>query len=99
AIHEQLLASGVQQLRGELDGRLSAPVGFFCLSVMPIEDDAQAPEISDLLERVDALHTRGGGVLMFRERELYSMTAFINRYTTEHIRFVVGLSLLIRVWE
>jgi hypothetical protein len=36
---------------------------------------------------------------MFRERELYSMTTFVNRYTTEHIRFVVGLSLLIRVWE
>jgi hypothetical protein len=99
AIHEQLLASGVQQLRGELDGKCSAPVGFFCLSVMPIEDDAQAPEISDLLKRVAALHTRGGGVLMFRERELYSMTTFVNRYTTEHIRFVVGLSLLIRVWE
>ena len=27
------------------------------------------------------------------------MTALVNRYTKEPIRFVVGLSLLIRVWE
>jgi hypothetical protein len=99
AIHEQLLASGVQQLRGELDERASAPVGFFCLSVMPIGDDAPAPEMSDLLERIDALRTGGAGVLLFRERELYSITTLVNRYTKEHIRFVVGLSLLIRVWE
>jgi hypothetical protein len=99
AIHEQLLASGVRQLRAELDEKEPAPVGFFCLSVMPIDDDAPAPEISDLLERIDALHTRGGSVLMFRERELYGITALVNRYTKEHIRFVVGLSLLIRVWE
>jgi hypothetical protein len=99
AIHEQLLAAGVRQLRGELDEKDPAPSGFFCLSVMPIQDDAPAPETSDLLERIDALHTRGGSVLVFRERELYGITALVNRYTKEHIRFVVGLSLLIRVWE
>ncbi len=27
------------------------------------------------------------------------MTAFVNRYTKEPIRFVVGLSLLVRIWE
>lgn len=99
AIHEQLLASGVQQLRGEQDDKAPAPVGFFCLSVLPIEDGAPTPRISDLLERIEALRMRGGGVLLFRERELYSITALVNRYTKEHVRFVIGLSLLIRVWE
>ena len=99
AIHEQLLASGIQQLRGELDQKDPAPTGFFCLSVMPIDDDAPAPEVSDLLKRIDVLQTRGGGVLLFRERELYNITTLVNRYTKEHIRFIVGLSLLIRVWE
>jgi hypothetical protein len=99
AIHQQLLASGVQQLRGELDEKDPAPIGFFCLSAMPLTEADPPPAISDLLERIDALHTRGGGVLLFRDRELYSMTAFVNRYTKEHIRFVVGLSLLVRVWE
>lgn len=99
AIHEQLLASGVQQLRGEQDDKAPAPVGFFCLSVLPIEDGAPTPRISDQLARIEALRMRGGGVLLFRERELYSITALVNRYTKEHVRFVIGLSLLIRVWE
>jgi hypothetical protein len=99
AIHEQLLASGVQQLRGELVEKDPAPIGFFCLTAMPLTEADPPPGTSGLLERIDALHARGGRVLLFRERELYSMTALVNRYTKEHVRFVLGLSLLIRVWE
>jgi len=99
AIHNQLLACGIQQLRAELAEKDPAPVGYFCFSVMPLKEADPPPEISDLLERIDALHAHCGDVLLFRERELYSMTALINRYTKEPIRFVLGLSLLIRVWE
>jgi hypothetical protein len=48
----------------------------------------------DLLRRIDALLARGGNVLLFRERELYAMTALVNRYTNAPVRFVAGLSLL-----
>jgi hypothetical protein len=99
AIHNQLLTSGIQQLRGELAGKNPAPAGFFCFSAMPLREADPPPSISDLLERIDALHTHCGDVLLFRDRELYAMTALVNRYTKEPIRFVVGLSLLIRVWE
>jgi hypothetical protein len=99
AIHNQLLASGIQQLRGELAEKGPAPVGFFCFSAMPLREEDPAPEISDLLGRIDALHKHCGDVLLFRDRELYGMTAFVNRYTKEPIRFVVGLSLLVRIWE
>jgi hypothetical protein len=98
-IHNQLLASGIQRLRGELAGKVSAPVGFFCFSVTPVSEKDPRPKISELLERIDALHTHCGDVLIFRERELYGMTALVNRYTNEPIRFVVGLSLLVRIWE
>jgi hypothetical protein len=98
AIHERLLASGVQQLRGEFN-EAPAPIGFFCLSAMPLATTDPAPEIPDLLERIDALLARGGDVLLFRERELYHITDLVNRYTKEHVRFVVGLTLLIRVFE
>ena len=99
AIHNQLLASGIQQLRGELAEMSPAPVGFFCFSAMPLREADPAPGIPDLLERIDALHAHCGDVLLFRERELYGMTALVNRYTKEPIRFVVGLSLLVRIWE
>jgi len=98
AIHERLLASGVQQLRGECNED-PAPIGFFCLSAVPLATTDPAPEIPGLLERIDALLARGGDVLLFRERELYHITDLVNRYTKDHVRFVIGLSLLIRVFE
>lgn len=99
AIHQQLLASGIEQLRGELDEKEPAPIGFFCLSTTPVAESDPPLEIPDLLERIDALHARGSGVLLYRDRELYNIIALVNRYTKEHVRIVVGLSLLVRVWE
>jgi len=98
-IHEQLLASAIQRLRAELGEKDPVPAGFFCLSAMPLREGDPPPEISNLLERIEALRARGGTVLLFRDRELYSMTTLVNRYTQERVRFVVGLSLLVRIWE
>lgn len=99
-IHEQLLVAGVQQLRRELQSAPpadsgSTPIGIFCLSAAaPLA--GPVPEISDVLRRIEALTGRGGSVLLFRERELYTMTALVNRYTKAPLRFVIGLSLLVR---
>jgi hypothetical protein len=98
AIHERLLTSAIEQLRGELNEKDPAPTGYFCLSAKPLTETDPPQEIPDLLQRIEALRARGGAVLLFRDRELYSMTAFVNRYTKEPVRFVVGLSLLVRVW-
>ena len=97
-VHERLLTSAIEQLRGELDEKAPAPTGYFCLSALPLTEADPPPEIPDLLQRIEALRARGGAVLLFRDRELYSMTGFVNRYTKEPVRFVVGLSLLVRVW-
>jgi hypothetical protein len=99
AIHQEMLASGIKQLREELQEKDPAPIGFFCLSAMPLTEADPPPKATDLLERIDALHARGGDVLLFRERELYGMTDLVNRYTREPVRFVLGLSLLVRIWE
>ncbi len=98
-IHERLLSSAIQQLHGELEEKEAVPTGFFCLSAMPLTEADPLPEIANLLERIEALRARGGSVLLFRDRELYSMTALVNRYTKERVRFVIGLSLLIRIWQ
>jgi hypothetical protein len=98
AIHERMLTAAIQQLRGELGEKAPAPTGFFCLSATPLTEADPPPGIPELLERIDALCARGGAVLLFRDRELYSMTALVNRYTREPVRFVAGLSLLVRVW-
>jgi hypothetical protein len=98
-IHSQLLAAGIQAVRKELAETDTAPMGIFCLSAAPLKPEEPAPEIPDLLRRIDALLARGADVILFRERELYAMTAFVNRYTKAPLRFVVGLSLLIRAFE
>ena len=98
-VHVQLLAAGVQELRQELGESTSSPIGIFSLSAAPLPLNAPAPEIPDLLRRIDALLALGGNVLLFRERELYAMTALVNRYTSEPVRFVAGLSLLLRAFS
>jgi hypothetical protein len=99
-IHIQLLAAGVQELRKELGEAAAAPIGFFCLTAAAFEPGAPAPEIPDLLRRINALLGQGGGdVLLFREPQLYAMTGLVNRYTRASLRFVIGLSLLIRAFE
>lgn len=98
-VHPGLLASAIQELREELGETKSAPAGFFCLTAASFTPNEPAPEIPDLLRRVDALLGSGGDVLLFRQRELYHMTALVNRYTKAPLRFVAGLSLIIRAFE
>jgi hypothetical protein len=98
-VHLRLLASGIQELQGELGDAKPAPAGFFCLTVAPVPPSEPAPEIADLLRRIDALGAAGGDVLLFNKPELYHMTALVNRHTQEPVRFVTGLSLLIRAFE
>lgn len=98
-IHAQMLAAALQELRKELGETSSAPIGIFCLTAAPLSPEESAPEIPDLLRRIDALLAHGGNVLLFRERELYAMTALVNRYTKAPVRFVAGLSLLIRAFS
>jgi hypothetical protein len=98
-IHVQMLAAGIQELRRELGEAVAAPIGIFCLTAASLRPGLPAPEIPDLLRRIDALLARGGDVLLFRERELYAMTGLVNHYTEAPLRFVTGLSLLIRAFD
>ncbi len=98
-LHLRLLASGIQELQKELGETNSVTAGFFCLTVAPFTPNEPAPEIPDLLRRIDALLAAGGDVLLFRQPELYHMTALVNRHTNAPVRFVAGLSLMIRAFE
>jgi hypothetical protein len=98
-VHARLLASGIQELQNELGETHAAPAGFFCLTASSFAPNEPPPQIPDLIRRIAGLLASGGDVLLFRERELYHMTAFVNRYTKASVRFVVGLSLVIRAFE
>jgi hypothetical protein len=98
-VHARLLASAIQELQQELGESKSVTAGFFCLTVAPLTPTEPAPEVLDLLRRIDALLSAGGDVLLFRQVELYHMTALVNRHTKAPVRFAVGLSLMIRASE
>ncbi len=98
-VHAGLLASGVQQLHNELGDTHMLPAGFFCLTASSFAPNEPVPQVPDLIRRIDALLASGGDVLLFRQRELYHMTALVNRYTKAPVRFVSGLSLVIRAFD
>src|SRR5438270_6834526 len=52
-VHARLLASGIHELQQELGESKSATTGCFCLTVAPFMPTEPAPEISDLLRRID----------------------------------------------
>ena len=97
-VHMRLLASAIQELQRELGEKEAPPLGFFCLTAAPLTPDEPVPEVPDLLRRIDALLAAGGDVVLFRQRELYHMKALVNRYTQAPVRFVAGLSLIIRAF-
>jgi hypothetical protein len=98
-VHMRLLASAIQELKKELGDTKVLPAGFFCLTAAPIAQNEPAPEVPDLLRRIDALVAAGGDVLLFRESELYQMKTLVGRYTQAPVRFVVGISLMIQAFE
>jgi hypothetical protein len=98
-VHARLLTSAIQELQKEMGETKAAPAGFFCLTAAPLTPNEPAPEIPDLLRRIEALLAAGGDVLLFRQPELYHMTALVNRYTKAPLRFVAGLSLIIRAFD
>ena len=51
-----------------------------------------------MVERVKTLQELGC-VMIFRAKELYTMSAYANRYTKSRIHFAIRLSVLVRVLE
>jgi hypothetical protein len=98
-VSERLIGSALETLCAELDPASNAPIGLFALTAdAPFEGDP-VPDVPTLLRRVDDLRRLGHAVLLLRYRELYRMTAFVNRFTEAAVRFAIGVPTLIRVFE
>ena len=96
--HAEMMATALQRLRDE-NHIPDEPLGLFCVTVPPLLPEDSQTAFSELLDRVAALHQLGHGVLLMHDRELYKMSAIIQRFTALPIRFVVGVSVLLRVFE
>jgi hypothetical protein len=74
-------------------------VGLFCLSSAANVASKSTLSATQMLQHIDALQKLGSGVLLFRERELYKMAAFVNRFTKARIHFAAGVPVLIRALQ
>jgi len=97
--YAQMMTSALRQLQHEQGASNDSLLGLFVVTVPPLLPDQPNLDLSELRTKIDALHALGYGVLLVHERELYRMSALIQRFTALPIRFVIGISILLRVFE
>lgn len=98
-MHAELIADTLAQLPAEELGESKGGLGLFCLSISPVKPDEKPASVQEIMKHVDDLQSLGYGVMVFGARELYTMSAFVNRYTKSRIHFAIGLTILVRVLE
>ncbi len=94
--HEEMIEDTLAQLPKEEMEQSKGSIGLFTISVEPPVKTLLALNAKEIAEHVEPLRKLGSGVLVFRERELYKMSSFVNRYTKARIHFAVGLSVFVR---
>lgn len=96
-LNANLIEDTLAQLPSRELAESKGGLGLFCLSIVGSdEDDANIP-VKVIPHDVKILKRLGYGVVLFRARELYKMSAFANRYTKSRIHFAVGVTVLLRV--
>lgn len=97
-LHAQMMATAVNNLVREQTHLSEAPLGLFCLTVPPMNgaSDSSIPTTS---EKMQKLYELGYGIVLVRAREIYKMSSIVQRFTSLPIRFVIGISVLLRVFE
>jgi hypothetical protein len=94
-VHGQLIQSTLAQLPKEELEQSKGSLGLFCLPGQSMIPGGQAPAPERLMQHVNDLQKLGFGTLIFRAKELYTMSAYVSRYTKSQVYFAVGLSVTI----
>jgi hypothetical protein len=98
-LHANLVQDTLSALPQEELKESKGGLGLFCLSIDGANDGRTEVSLKEIVEHVEALHSLGYGVMLFRARELYTMSAYANRYTKSRIHFAIGLMVIVRIFE
>lgn len=98
SVHARMMATALRNLAREHEHAGDDLLGLFCLTLPEEGKDGSAPDTSNMLARVQALQELGYGILLVQDREIYKMSGIVQRFTSLPIRFVVGISVLLRVF-
>ena len=98
-LHADLISETTAELPQEELKESKGGLGLFCLSSSGTAVRDRKIPVAEIVEHVQALQKLGYGVMVFRARELYTMSAYVNRYTKSRLHFAIGLTILVRVME
>jgi len=94
-LHGQLIQSTLAQLPKEELQQSKGSLGLFCLAGQSMLPGGHGPSAEQLIRHVSDLQKLGFGTLIFRAKELYTMSAYVSRYTKSQVYFAVGLSVVV----
>jgi hypothetical protein len=94
--HQEMIQDTLAQLPKEELKESKGSIGLFSITVEPSNKDSAALSAREIAQHVEELRRLGSGLLVFRERELYKMSLFVNRFTKSRIHFAIGLSIYVR---
>jgi hypothetical protein len=98
-VHANLIRDTLAQLPKDELATSKGGIGLFCLSASVSNAGEKQVKTKQIVDCIERLRAQGYGVMLFRAQQLYSMTAFANRYTKSRIHFAISLSVLMRVFE
>jgi hypothetical protein len=98
-LHAELIHSTLEKLPGKELMESKGGLGLFCLSVAGSTAPDGKVSLQEIVQQVTILQKLGYGVMLFRAQELYTMSAFANRYTKSRIHFAIGLTVLVRIFH
>ena len=97
-MHADLISDTLAVLPPEELKESKGGLGLFCLSIPQDPKNEEVP-VKKIIHHVKELQKLGYGVMVFRAQELYSMSAYVNRYTKSRVHFAIGLTVLVRVLQ
>jgi len=99
-LNGQMLEAALASLPKQDLEQTKGSIGFFSFRVAAAANNQSSDlTVPQILERVDALQKLGSGVLVFRQREIYKLAAFVNRFTKYRIHVASELPVLMRALQ
>jgi len=99
ALHGKLMQTALKDLPAEDAADSKGAIGLFCISFVPLGAESARLPVELIVHRAEELQKLGSGVMVFRAKELYTMSAYVNRFTKSRVHFAIGLSLLVRALQ
>jgi len=93
-LHRHIIQVTLSGLPREEVDRSSGALGLFCLASAPVIQQEPPLTTEHIVHHAEELRQLGSGIILFRSRELYEMSAYVSRYTNSRVHFAVGLATL-----